>query len=48
MVSIKLKEDTEILLNKARSKVIIENPNIKRFNDDIIKHILKKYLGVGK
>lgn len=41
---IKIKEDTKKLLNNARSKVLNDNPNLKPSNDNILKHILKKFV----
>jgi len=45
LVDIKIKEDTKELLNSARSKVLNDKPNLKPSNDNIIKYILKKFLG---
>lgn len=42
-----LNEDTRILYNEARSKILKKEPYIKRLTDDIaFKIVLKKYLGV--
>lgn len=42
--SVKLKENTAILLNKARAKAIKIDPKMSYHDDDIINLVLKEYL----
>ena len=44
-----LEENTRILYNRARSRLLKEMPKIKRLTDDLaINIIIKKYLGCIK
>lgn len=43
---VQLEEETRILLNKAKSKYLKDNPQTKKYTDDhIIRTSLKNYLG---
>lgn len=44
----KLEEDTRILLNQARAKLLREKPETKKYSDDkVIRLALFKYLNGG-
>lgn len=47
--SVKLNEETAILLNRAKSQFILDNPEEKKHTDDMtIREALTKYLRRGK
>lgn len=44
--TVKLEEDTRILINRARAKILSINPQQKKVTDNnVINTALKKYLG---
>lgn len=44
MKSVKLKDNTAILLSKAKAKYILLNPIMKAFDDDVINAALGVYI----